>query len=188
MNGTSRPCQDDGPPAPGFILAAGSTEISAADAADLRARFREAVSPGRLRLAAQPGEHGPGCACQGCQARQVLAVTGEPLGLPDQDLPPYGKPDEGCCKTCLRGPLYGEHDICLYCWSLLREKGRLAGLQAQRGERHHATAPGHVPCRCPSCRSTRARRRILAVAGATAWIVTGVIMTILLAWILGGGS
>lgn len=174
------------PPAPGFVLAASSAEISAADAADLRARFRAALpaAPGRL-AAPRPGGHGMLCGCQPCQVRQILAVLTEPVGLADGDLPPYGVPDPGCCTACLRGPLYKGRDVCLYCHSLA-ELARSG--QAVPGERHHDPAPGHVPCTCILCRDDRWRRRMQCMLVIVLVLLVSWAGIIAIAYALGGGS
>jgi hypothetical protein len=51
-------------------------------------------------------------------AEEILAGIGEPLGLPDRALPPYGAPGDGCCQECLGRLGSGDAGVCTYCRAL----------------------------------------------------------------------
>jgi hypothetical protein len=76
----------------------------------------------------------PACACGPARAAETgpapdglaefWAVMGEPLGLPDDQLPRYGVHPPGTCRQCFRGPVYKD-GRCLYCLTL-SELGKTA--------------------------------------------------------------
>jgi hypothetical protein len=70
------------------------------------------------RWLSRPAGHDRSCDCDDCAVAGIREVTGEPLGLEEDRLPPYGTAGPGCCTGCLTGPLYTS-TLCVYCARLL---------------------------------------------------------------------
>lgn len=136
-----------------------------------------------------PGTHAGSCplgetmAPEPVTTASILAVIGEPLGVPGDQLPAWGTPlTADGCSSCLL-PVAVRDGLCLYCQALHQLQGAAPAANSRREEAragnpgtrdgpHRERLPGHSRCGCSRCRADRAGSWLCAAAVVLIVVVT----------------